>query len=304
MYKISTRCFIAGLVLIATSAPAYSQSQTQADRINKWFESDKEKEKARDQFWERQHTSPIKTPGAFQQAGKIQKAGEIPIPKGWKAIKATKLPCQQRFALSGDTLFEFDKATLTPQAVSTLELLIPELKKNTTHPVTVEGHTDSKGSDEYNERLSFKRAERVKNWLLENKVFDTEALKVRGYGKNRPVALNTNPDGTDNPEGRQLNRRVEIVINTCVTVEPKPASVAEGSAVDGSAAPSDKTEASARSDKTESEISSVEAPTTNPPPATDSSASGVANTEPNNPSDARATATNANSDSDSQSNSK
>ncbi len=76
----------------------------------------------------------------------------------------------------------------------------------------ISGHTDSKGSEEYNQKLSEKRAESVKKWLIENAGVNPKIIEISGYGESRPVAPNTNPDGSDNPEGRQKNRRVEIVI--------------------------------------------------------------------------------------------
>jgi outer membrane protein OmpA-like peptidoglycan-associated protein len=240
MLENSKRFLLAALALTALSPPAVAQS-SQVDKINKWFDQSKEDEKKRSEYWKNLKTGPLQTPGEIEKAGKMQKAGDIQkagavqIPQGWKAIKSSELPCQKRYAISGDTLFEFDRDTLTPKAVSTLNLLVVELKKQNTHPITVEGHTDSIGTDEYNQQLSFHRATRVKDWLIENKVFEKEALKVVAHGKRVPVAPNTNPDGTDNPAGRQLNRRVEIVVNTCVTLEAKKDDVAASPAVEGTA---------------------------------------------------------------------
>ncbi len=78
--------------------------------------------------------------------------------------------------------------------------------------VIIADHTDSKGSDAYNQRLSEKRAESVKKWLSENAGISADTIKTVGYGETRPMAPNANSDGSDNPEGRQKNRRVEIVI--------------------------------------------------------------------------------------------
>ena len=79
---------------------------------------------------------------------------------------------------------------------------------------TVEGHTDSLGTESYNQRLSERRAYAVRVALLSRGAFD-QNLVVRGFGKSRPIAPNQNFDGSDNPEGRQKNRRVEVVMNTC-----------------------------------------------------------------------------------------
>nr|HMS45191.1 OmpA family protein [Alphaproteobacteria bacterium] len=77
--------------------------------------------------------------------------------------------------------------------------------------IRVEGHTDSVGSADYNQRLSEQRAETVKNWL-ENNLDIEPTITTVGHGPRKPVAPNTMPNGADNPEGRQKNRRVEIFI--------------------------------------------------------------------------------------------
>jgi hypothetical protein len=87
------------------------------------------------------------------------------------------------------------------------------------HPVVIEGHTDSVGTDEYNQELSERRAERVRNWLLEHRVVERRAVSTIGFGEKKPVAPNTKPDGKDNPPGRALNRRVEVVVNTCAKLD-------------------------------------------------------------------------------------
>ena len=79
-------------------------------------------------------------------------------------------------------------------------------------PVLIEGHTDSKGSHAYNVKLSENRALSVKNWLVRNAGADAAHISTNGWAEAKPVAPNNNPDGTDNPGGRQKNRRVEIVV--------------------------------------------------------------------------------------------
>jgi len=76
--------------------------------------------------------------------------------------------------------------------------------------VSIIGHTDSKGSDDYNDRLSNRRAISVKNWLSESGV--TSEMTSEGKGERFPVALNNTADGMDDPKGRQLNRRVQFII--------------------------------------------------------------------------------------------
>ena len=111
-----------------------------------------------------------------------------------------------------DVLFEFGKADLTGEArtkARSIADVLNEQAKN--RRVAVEGHTDSIGSDAFNQKLSERRAENVAN-ALQSAGVNNQRVTVKGYGKRYPVAPNTNPDGTDNPAGRAKNRRVEVVI--------------------------------------------------------------------------------------------
>jgi len=77
----------------------------------------------------------------------------------------------------------------------------------------LEGHTDAIGSDARNQKLSEQRAEAVKSWFVEKESLRNVSFTTKGYGASRPVAPNKKPDGSDDPDGRQKNRRVEIVIS-------------------------------------------------------------------------------------------
>lgn len=111
--------------------------------------------------------------------------------------------------LEGDVLFDFDKASIRNDAEAGLRK-VGEVIRAFRHAVTIIGHTDAKGAEAYNLELSRDRAESVKNWLVENAGIDAHAITTDGRGESEPAAPNTHPDGTDNPEGRQKNRRVEI----------------------------------------------------------------------------------------------
>jgi outer membrane protein OmpA-like peptidoglycan-associated protein len=209
--SVLRRCFsvsLFGLVMLQVSG-AQAQNWQNVDKINKWFDDHAGKK------YEIQQGGEIGKPGTFQKPGDIQ------IPKGQAAIRTIpdKDKCKHRLVVHADTLFEFDKATLGPDAAAALKLVGPQIAKLGAHPIVIEGHTDAKGNDEYNQGLSERRAERVKNWLLTNRFIGPEAT-TKGYGKKFPVAPNTNPNGTDNPKGRQLNRRVEIVVDTCTALKP------------------------------------------------------------------------------------
>ena len=117
-----------------------------------------------------------------------------------------------RVSLSGDVLFAFDKWDIMPKAEAVLMKLAKAIKKFGKSRIIIEGHTDSKGSESYNLSLSQKRAESVKKWFLKRGNLKNVGFQVAGYGEAKPVAHNIHPDGSDNPEGRAKNRRVEIRI--------------------------------------------------------------------------------------------
>jgi outer membrane protein OmpA-like peptidoglycan-associated protein len=102
--------------------------------------------------------------------------------------------------------FDFNKATIKPESRPALDDAAKILKENPTIKVEIQGHTDSKGSDEYNLSLSDKRAWAVVNYLVQNYGIEMSRLTARGYGEARPIASN------DTDDGRALNRRVEFVI--------------------------------------------------------------------------------------------
>ncbi|HUF44092.1 MAG TPA: OmpA family protein, partial [Aestuariivirgaceae bacterium] len=86
------------------------------------------------------------------------------------------------------------------------------LKQHPDAAVTIAGYTDAKGSDSYNLKLSERRAASVKDWLVANASIRGGNLSTVGYGEANPVAPNSYLDGSDNPDGRQKNRRVEIAV--------------------------------------------------------------------------------------------
>jgi outer membrane protein OmpA-like peptidoglycan-associated protein len=154
-------------------------------------------------------------PGEIQQPkGNWQKPGDIQVPRGIQAIKVEDQTCQKEFSIAADALFEFDKAVLSADAEQTLTALGPLIQKAGQHPARVEGHTDGIGSDTYNQKLSERRALAVKDWLVAHR-YVAGSTPIKGFGKLQPVAPNSNPDGSDNPAGRQQNRRVTVIIDAC-----------------------------------------------------------------------------------------
>ena len=116
--------------------------------------------------------------------------------------------------LAADVLFDFDKYTLRPVANETLKKVGQVVASYTDAPLLIEGHTDNKGTHPYNMKLSENRAEAVKKWLVDNAGIKPSRITTTGFGETKPVAPNKKPDGSDDPEGRQKNRRVELTLRT------------------------------------------------------------------------------------------
>jgi len=114
--------------------------------------------------------------------------------------------------LPADVLFDFDKATLRPAAQQTLTDAAELIRAKAKGSVRIFGYTDGKGAQAYNQKLSEKRAQAVRDFLIKEAGLRQVSFEARGFGADNPVAPNTKPDGSDNPEGRQQNRRVAILI--------------------------------------------------------------------------------------------
>lgn len=125
--------------------------------------------------------------------------------------------------------FEFDKAVLRSESIPILDAAVNVLNEHPELLVSIDGHTDSKGSDAYNQNLSFNRANTVHDYFIDKGV-NAERLVFRGFGESRPVAPNENPDGTDNPEGRFENRRVELNVLDLEAFNQAKVEVAEAKA--------------------------------------------------------------------------
>ena len=108
--------------------------------------------------------------------------------------------------LDSGILFDVDKYDVRPEAKRALASLATVLKEADVKAFEVDGHTDSDAGDKHNQILSENRANAVKNFLTSQGI--TAEITIKGYGKTRPVASN------DTPEGKQKNRRVEIIIPT------------------------------------------------------------------------------------------
>jgi outer membrane protein OmpA-like peptidoglycan-associated protein len=186
-FVIAVLVAVAGSLSIATAAPVgngqQSSGATQTEPINE----------------------PRNAPG---------KPSGPPVSKGEAAIERHKTKCSLTLTVSADALFGIDRWTLNPDAGQTLEVLGPMIANAGKHPLRIEAFTDSTTADDYAHMLTQKRAITVRGWLI-NHAFVPEGTPIEGMGKQNPVTPNNKPDGADDPLGRQKNRRIEVVIDTC-----------------------------------------------------------------------------------------
>ena len=170
----------------------------------------------------------LATPALAQETGKISdlemrvrdldfKVTDLagnPVEVGGKVedLQVKEVGNEIRIDLNADVLFDFDKADLLPKAQDTLAKAAAMVKDRAKGTVQINGYTDSKGDDAYNMKLSERRANSVRDWFRTQGGLAAFQFNTKGFGETQPVAPNTKPDGSDDPEGRQKNRRVEIIV--------------------------------------------------------------------------------------------
>ncbi len=137
---------------------------------------------------------------------KIGKLGKFPPVANLKPVES----CGTVITLEDGVLFDFGKSDIRPEAAQTIKSLATVLSSNKVPTAHIYGHTDSISDEAFNLQLSQERADAVMAELKKDGVSST--LDATGYGESKPVAPNENADGSDNPSGRALNRRVEIFI--------------------------------------------------------------------------------------------
>ena len=147
--------------------------------------------------------------GSTISAKPVPKAGKVGTFPSIDAAKPVQ-SCGTVITLEDSVLFDFGSSELRGEASTTLTNLATVIKDSKAPKVQIQGHTDSVSDDAFNQKLSEQRAQAVSSALKSNGVAaDLEAV---GYGETKPVAPNENPDGSDNPAGRRLNRRVEVFV--------------------------------------------------------------------------------------------
>jgi outer membrane protein OmpA-like peptidoglycan-associated protein len=138
--------------------------------------------------------------------------GVQPLEAAVSELEVKETETEIRIELAADVLFDFDSADLRAEAEQALRNVAEIIRAHEGADVRVEGHTDAKGSDSYNQKLSKRRAESVRDWLMATEGLRDTDFEITGFGESKPAAANEKPDGSDDPEGRQKNRRVEIVV--------------------------------------------------------------------------------------------
>lgn len=159
---------------------------------------------------DKNYTIEAKKKGYFNDAVDVSTVGLTPADTLKAKLSLALIP-DKPIVLEG-ILYEFDSAELTPAAKESLDTgLYVILFENPQIIIELSSHTDAKGSDAYNLKLSQQRAESAVKHLIKKGV-NKDRLVDKGYGESLPVIENTLPDGSDNPEGRKLNRRTEFKI--------------------------------------------------------------------------------------------
>lgn len=131
--------------------------------------------------------------------------------KGFQAdLVMDRIELEKRIVLE-NIYYGFDSASIRTDAAIELDKLVRFLRDNPQIKIELGSHTDSKGNDNYNLSLSRRRAESAVNYIISQGIVK-DRIRAKGYGETQPIASNTNADGSDNPEGRQKNRRTEIKV--------------------------------------------------------------------------------------------
>ena len=133
-------------------------------------------------------------------------------------VEPVNTPEAEETIVFRNILFDFDKSDLRKASVQELNKLSSYLTNKTEVELRIDGHADWIGSEEYNMALSERRAKAAYDYLLDKGIADAR-LTYQFFGESNPIAPNTNPDGSDNPDGRQLNRRCEFKLDKSGTAE-------------------------------------------------------------------------------------
>ena len=173
---------------------------------------------------------------ASKSAGALKPGTVRPAPPEIQRLKTAQ---GTLLRIGTDSVFDSDRATITPDGERLLGQIVAQLKGASGHPVVIECHTDGFGFESYTLKLSQSRAEGVALWLINHGALQAEQVAAKGFGRRKPLAAETE-GGADLPDARRLNRRLEILIKSesLAEVLPAPAKAAENNALPASGADS------------------------------------------------------------------
>ena len=212
---------VATVAIVAPMSSVFAQATTAPERIDNWRNVDGEVWKNgtrelcwRDNFWT-SATAVAECDGALKPvvvAAPVEAPAPAPVaPPAPAPVVVAPVPSSEKVTYAADAFFDFDKAVLKPEAKSKLDDLVSKTKEINLEVIIAVGHTDSVGTDAYNDKLSVRRAESIKAYLT-SKGLEANRVYTEGKGKRQPVADNKTA------EGRAKNRRVEIeVVGTRAT---------------------------------------------------------------------------------------
>jgi OmpA-OmpF porin, OOP family len=217
---------VATVATLAPMSSVFAQATTAPGRIDNWRNVDGEVWKNgtreycwRDNFWTPATAMP-ECDGALKPVvaevappppPAPAPAPVAPAPAPAPAAVIAPVPSSEKVTYAAAAFFDFDKATLKPEAKTKLDDLVSKTKEINLEVIIAVGHTDGIGTDAYNDKLSVRRAESIKTYLT-SKGVEANRVYTEGKGKKQPVADNKTA------EGRQKNRRVEIeVVGTRAT---------------------------------------------------------------------------------------
>ena len=203
--------------LFAVAAVAVATSGASAQTIDNWRATDGTvwKNGTNEYCWRNNFWTPATAAkgcdGEIKPAPKAEPPKVVappppaPAPVAPKPVTPPPAPVSEKVTFAADAFFDFDKSTLKPEATAKLDDLVSKTKGINLEVIIAVGHTDSVGSDEYNQKLSIRRSEAVKAYLV-SKGVEPNRVYTEGKGEKQPVADNKTT------EGRAKNRRTEIEV--------------------------------------------------------------------------------------------
>ncbi len=203
MKNLNKVAMLIGTVVLATAASAQTIDNWRNGSSDLVWKNGTNELCWRDSFW----TPATAAPGCDGAIAPVRAAAPTPAPapRAAPAPAAPPPPAATKVTYAADAFFDFDKSVIKPEGKAKLDDLIGKVKGINLEVVIAVGHTDSIGSDAYNQGLSMRRSEAVKAYLVSNGI-EKNRVYTEGKGEKQPVADNKTG------EGRAKNRRVEIEV--------------------------------------------------------------------------------------------